>query len=460
MRTNRTLPLMCATVLVLQALVAAINLALPQLAASALHPTGGQLVWIVDTYVLAFAALLIPAGALGDRMGRKGVLIAGLLLFAGANLVSAFAPSVGVLLAGRALAGAGAAMAQPATLALLLHHSRPERRPHAIALWTTFLGLGGMVGNLVAGAVLHWAGWPVLFAVFVPVALLLAAGVALAVPRVPRHPAALDPVGATLLTGGLFALLFGIIEGPERGWGDVAVLGGFAAGLLLITAFSAYAFRTANPLLDPRVFRLPTVRAGALGVGAGFLALFGLFYVNAQFLQEVKGYSTLVTGVAIAPLAVGMGLLSRRAVPLTERFGARRMIGAGLGVIAVGMLALSTATATTPYALYAVYLVVVAAGMAACAPALTGGILAGLPADRAGLGSGINSASREIGAALGVAVIGTVLNSHGALDSPAHLNDGLAVGYRVLAGVLIVLAVTVVAMWPAPAKQEPETATV
>lgn len=448
MKSERlTLLVSCLAVIAMQALVAATNLALPQLAASSLHPRGDQLVWIVDTYVIVFAALLIPAGALGDRLGRKGVLIAGLLLFAAANLVSALAPNVAVLQIGRAVAGAAAALAQPATLALVLNATRPERRPHAIALWTTALGLGGMVGNLVAGIVLRWAGWETLFAIFVPAGLLLAAATALVVPRAPRHDAAADPIGTVLLTGGLFALLYGIIEGPGRGWGDGAVLGGFAAGVLLVAVFTAYAWKADRPVLQPRVFAVPTVRAGALGVGVGFLALFGLFYTNAQFLQDVKGYSTLATGFAILPLAVGLGVVSPRAAALVSRFGARRTIGTGLAMVAAGLLLMSTADAGTPYPLYAVYLFVMAAGIGGCAPALTGGILAGLPSSAGGLGSGLNSASREVGAAVGVAVIGTVLNAHDALGSAASFTAGMAVGYRVLALILAAATVLVTRMW-------------
>ncbi|GLW34445.1 MFS transporter [Actinoplanes regularis] len=450
-RENSTLVLMCLTVLTLQSLVAGINLAIPRFAASDLHAGASDLVWIVDAYVLAFAGLLIPAGALGDRIGRKGVLLAGLALFGAANLISALAPNVAALQAGRALGGVAAALAQPATLALLLHATRPERRPHAIALWTACMGLGGMVGNLVAGAVLEYFDWPALFLTFVPVAVLLVAGVARYVPRAPRHDAPVDPVGTVLLTGGLFALLHGIIEGPEKGWTSALVLGSFAAGLVLLGAFGGHALRSHRPLFDPRVFRIPSVRAGALGVGATFLALFGLFYVNAQFLQNVKGYSTLVTGLAIGPLAIGMGVVSRRAVPLTEKYGPRPVIAAGLAGIVAGLLLLSSVDAGTPYPIYAAYLLLMAAGMGLCAPALTGGILAGLPASSAGLGSGLNSAAREVGAALGVALIGTVLNEHHALRSADDFLAGLTVGYRVLAGLLAAATVAVVATWPSPA---------
>ncbi len=442
-----TLLVSCLAVVALQALVAAINLALPQLAGSDLRPSGGQLVWIVDTYVIVFATLLIPAGALGDRLGRKGVLIVGLLLFAAANLVSAAAPNVAVLQAGRAMAGAGAALAQPATLALVLHATRPQRRPHAIALWTAALGMGGMAGNLVGGVMLRWASWAALFALFAPVGLLLAVAVALVVPRAPRHDATADPIGTVLLTGGLLALLYGIIEGPDRGWGDRAVLGGFGLGLLGVAVFTAYAWKAERALLRPQVFAVPTVWAGTLGVGIGFFALFGLFYTNAQFLQDVKGYSTIATGFAVLPFAVGVAVVSPRTTALVGRFGARRTIGAGLSLIVVGLLLMSTANAGTPYPLYAVYLLVIAVGIGGCAPALTGGIIAGLPATAGGLGSGLNSASREVGAALGVAVIGTVLNAHHALRSPASLTAGMAVGYRVLALTLAAATLLITRMW-------------
>jgi EmrB/QacA subfamily drug resistance transporter len=447
----------CLAVVTLQAIVAGINLALPKLATGSLHPSGSQLVWIVDTYVLVFAALLIPAGALGDRIGRKGVLISGLVLFAVANLISATAPNVAMLQTGRALAGAAAALAQPATLALLLHATRPERRPAAIAMWTAAMGAGGMAGNLIAGTVLRWADWPALFLVFVPAGLLLAAGVALVVPKAPRRDAALDPIGTVLLTGGLFALLYGIIEGPDRGWTSAAVLGGFGAGLLLICGFVAYAVKAAHPVLDPRVFRQASVRAGAIGVGVGFLALFGLFFVNAQFLQTVKGYPTLVTAFAISPAVVGMAIMARRAGALSERFGARRLVGAGLGMIAAGLLLLSTINAQAPYAVYAVYLFVLSLGLGACAAPLTGAVLDGLPAGSAGLGSGINSASRELGAAIGVAVIGTVLNAGHAQRSAHDFTQAMALGYRILALILVLATVAVVAMWPARvATPEPE----
>ncbi|MEV6344716.1 hypothetical protein [Actinoplanes sp. NPDC051851] len=205
------------------------------------------------------------------------------------------------------------------------------------------------------------------------------------------------------------------------------MLGGFGAGALPLVSFTTYALRVRDPLLDPRVLRLPSMRAGALGAGATF---FALLYANAQFLPDVKGYSALLTGVAIGPLAIGTGAVSRRAVPPTLRCGPRRIIATGLGLIVGGLLLLSTVDAGTAYPIHAAHLLPMAAGIGLCAPAPTGGILSGPPAGGVGLGSGLNSAAREVGAALGVAVIGTVLTQHHAPRSADGFLSGLTVGYR------------------------------
>ncbi|WP_202125105.1 MFS transporter [Actinomadura physcomitrii] len=414
-------PLMSACVILVVAMVAAINLSIPKLSASGLHPSATALLWIVDSYVLVFGCLLIPAGAAGDRFGRKGALLAGLGVFAAGCLLSAAAPAVPVLLAGRLVTGVGAALIMPATLSLLMQVTEPARRPQAIAVWTAATGIAGAVGNLAGGAVLEWLPWQSLFLGGALAAGALAALTAWAAPAGERHHADLDVPGAALLTGALFALLFGIIEGSERGWTSAPVLGGFAGAAVLLAVFAAHALRAAHPLLDPRLFAAPALRSGVLGIGAGFFCLFALFFVNAQYLQYAKGYSPLLTGVAIAPLVVGMIVVSRRSVGLAGRFGNRAVITSGLLVIAGGLGLLSLADASTPYPLYAVDLLVMSAGMGLCVPPLSVGVMSALPPGRAGLGSGLNSAAREIGSALGVAVLGTVLTSRFTGALPAAL---------------------------------------
>lgn len=290
--TRPALLVLCACVLVAQGMVAAVNLLIPQLAASTLRPSPGELLWAVDAYVIVFAALLIPAGALGDRYGRKGALLAGLGLFAAGGALSALAQTPAVLIAGRGLCGAGAALIMPATMSVLVHLSPPERRGRALATWTLAAGLGGLAGNVGGGLAGEFLTWRALFWAVVPLGALLAVAVARTVPRTPSRPdAAVDPLGAALLAGALFAVVYGIIEGPAYGWASVRVLTAFGAGAGLLAAFTGHALRAARPLLDPRIFASRKLRAGALGIGTGFFGLFALFFVNAQYLQYAKGFS-------------------------------------------------------------------------------------------------------------------------------------------------------------------------
>ncbi|MCB5166738.1 MFS transporter [Streptomyces bambusae] len=437
---------LCACVLVAQGMVAAVNLLIPQLAASALEPTSTQLLWAVDAYVIVFAALLIPAGAVGDRYGRKGALLGGLALFGAGAAVSALARDPAVLIAGRGICGAGAALIMPATMSVLVHLTPPERRGQALATWTLSAGLGGLAGNVGGGLAGEYLGWRALFWAVVPLAALLALATARLVPRIPRRPEApLDPAGAVLLTGALLAFVHGIIEGPAYGWTSPQVLGSFGAGAVLLALFVRHALRAAHPLFDPRVFGSRRLRAGCLGIGAAFFGLFALFFVNAQYLQYAKGFSPAQTGLAIVPLTVGMALVPKYGARLQDRYGPRLPAALGLALIGSGLLLVSTAGAGTPYPLYAVYLLVLSAGTGLCAPALTLSVVAELPEHQAGLGSGLNTAAREVGAALGVAVVGTVLASRldGTLGDPARaaaFTAAMGEALRVAAAAVLIAA--------------------
>ncbi|MEV5878694.1 MFS transporter [Streptomyces sp. NPDC052101] len=433
-----TLLALCACVLVAQSMVAAINLLIPQLSSSPLHPSHTEILWTVDAYVIVFAGLLIPAGALGDRYGRKGALLAGLTLFAAGAATSALASGPAVLIAGRGLSGAGAALITPATLSILMQLSAPEHRARSMGAWTLSIGLGGAAGNLGGGLAGQFLTWRALFAAMVPLAAVLAAAVAVTVPRTERSARSNpDPLGTLLLTAGLVAVLFGIIEGPAYGWSSARILGAFATGALLIAVFTGHALRSPAPLFDPRVFASARLRASSLGTATGFFGLFALFFVNSQYLQELKGFGAAVTGVAILPLPFGMAVAQR----LATRWAGhpRAVIGTGLTLIGLGLLGVSTADAGTPYAVYACWLLVIAAGTGLSMPALTLGVVTSLPAHQAGLGSGLGTTARETGAALGVAVTGTVLSAHS--DLLHGMGPALrTVGVVVLAATALVMA--------------------
>jgi EmrB/QacA subfamily drug resistance transporter len=403
--------------------VAAVNLAIPALGASKLAPSVSATAWIVDSYTLLFACLLIPAGALGDRFGRKPAMLWGLAAFALGSAIAAVAPSVGVLMAGRALSGVGAATVLPATLAVALNMVEPSQRPRTVALWAGLTGIGGVLGNLGGGLAVQLGGWRALFWAAVPIAALAGAVIAVGVRRQTPHRDPVDAGGALLLTVGSVALLYAIIDGPVDGWGSASVLGGFLAALLLLCGFVGYETRRARPMLDPRLFALPGVRAGALGITALFFAMFGLFYVNAQYLQDAKGYSPLLTGVCILPLALVMPVASARSVSLAKRFGARRTVVGGLLCVVAGLGLLSFATAATPYALYGALLALTGVGCGLSMAPLSGLMVHALPSSHAGVGSGLNGTTRELGSALGVAVLSTVLTERFSSHLPGALRE-------------------------------------
>ncbi|MFC1410724.1 MFS transporter [Streptacidiphilus sp. N1-12] len=401
--------------------VAAINLAVPMLAGSALHPSASALVWIVDTYVIFFACLVIPGGAAGDRFGRKGVLLAGLALFAVGAVVSAAAPNVALLLVGRAVTGVGAAAVLPNTLAVLLHAVPTERKGATIATWASMTGIGGVVGNVGGGAILTGGSWRWLFAATVPIALLLAALVGRVSPVSARHARRLDPLGAVLLVGASVALLLGIVQGPEAGWGSAVVVAGFACSAVLFTLWTIVELRVEHPLLDPRLFRVPGLRSACLGMTTVFFGMFALFYVNASFLQYGMGFGVLRTGLGIIPLTVPIILGARQVGRLSQRLGLETTVALAFVFVGGGLLGLSTSGPQTPYIGYAAWLVVTGVGVTLALPTLSGAIAGSLPPDQAGVGAGLQATTREFGSALGVAVIGTVLTSRFVAALPADI---------------------------------------
>jgi MFS family permease len=402
-------------------MVSALNLGIPLLSASDLHPSAEAVVWVVDGYVAVFACLLIPAGALADRLGRKGTLLAGMSVFGLGAALCALAPTTGVLIAGRMLSGLGAAAVLPSTLALLLAPvpaaggSRRaldgHRRSRRIAAWSSMTGLAAVLGNVGGGAALQTGSWRVLFAAAVPLTGAAVVVAALAAPRVPRHAGRPDPVGAGLLTAGVLALLFAVIAAPRYGWLAAPVVAAAALAVLLLAGWVWHGSRARSPLLDPRILAAPAVRAGALGMALTFVGMFAVMYLNGQFLQYVRGFSVLGSGLRLLPMAAALYLAPRAGVALTRRYGRRAGVGAGLLVLVAGLAVVGNLDAHTGYPGYVLGVVLVAAGCGLAGPVLSEVMVTALPASAAGTGSGLQSLTRELGSAIGVAVAGSLITA-------------------------------------------------
>jgi EmrB/QacA subfamily drug resistance transporter len=390
---------------------ASLNVALPTLVKD-LHASSSSLQWIVDAYSLVFAGLLLTAGALGDRYGRRLSLNLGLLIFGAASGLAALAGSSGQLIAARAVMGVGAALVMPATLSVLAHVFPPAERAKAIAIWAGFAGVGAGIGGVTSGWLLQHFWWGSIFLTNVAVvALALVAGAFLVPSSREEQHRALDPLGALLSIAGLGALIYAIIEAPGRGWGSLSTVGSFVGAALLLAAFSAWELRATEPMLDLRFFRNPRFTAAASTITLIFFVMFGMIFVLTQYLQAVLGYSPLQAGVRVLPWALVYMLSAPRSARLVVRFGQRRVVSSGLGVVAGGLFLLSRSGIHANYPLLALALVITAAGMGMVTAPSTGAIVSSLPLDKAGVGSAVNDTTRELGGALGVAVIGSILAS-------------------------------------------------
>lgn len=400
----------CVTLVV--GTVSAVNLALPTLAASALHPSPEGLLWVVDGYVTVFACLLLPTGALADRVGRKGTLLAGLAVFVLGALLCALAPSTPVLIAGRTVGGAGAAAVLPTTLALLVEGQVGAGRRRAVAGWAAMTGSAAVAGNTVGGAAVELGGWRALFLVLVPLGVAAFAVSAKVAPTPERVHRPLPLASTALLTVGVFAVVYAVVDSAGHGPGSPPVLAAAALGLLALAGWTAHALRAPAPLLDPRLLVLPGVAVATVAMAVLFLGMFGLFYVNGQYMQYVKGYGPLEAGLRLLPMA-GALLAGPRCSSWAEgRWGARWTVCAGLLVMAAGLGTVGTVSATSGYGRYALGAVLTALGCATATPPLSHTLMAALPVRRAATGASLQSLAREAGSALGVALTGSLL-AHG-----------------------------------------------
>ena len=411
------LGVMCLSLVMVVMAVSGLNVALPSMQRD-LDADQTDLQWIVDSYAIVFAGLLLSAGAMGDRFGRKLALMGGLAVFAAGSLVGVLADSSSLVIVSRAISGIGAAFVMPATLSLITVVFPPQERGKAIAIWAGFAGAGGALGPLVVGFLLtgwwifpsFW--WGSAFVVNVITSIGVLAVVAVFAPRTRDDEATpLDPVGAVLSLVGIAALLFGIIEGPERGWSSGLVIAGFVIGGTLLSAFLVWELRTRYPMLPLSFFRDRGFSTGTAIITFGFLVMFGFFFLITLYFQFVKGYSPLRAGVATLPFPITMILVSPRSDGFVKRFGLNAVVATGFGSMAAGFVLLGFVGPETSYALIAPMFVLLAAGMAVTIAPATGAIMVSVPLNKAGVGSAVNDTTREFGGALGIAVLGSIVAS-------------------------------------------------
>ncbi|MEU5950912.1 MFS transporter [Streptomyces sp. NPDC047525] len=421
-RRRRTILIaVCIALMAVIASVSGLNVAQPDLAVS-FGASQSTILWIINIYTLSLAALLLPLGALGDRWGRKPMLLAGLALFGVANVVAGLAPSAEVMLAARLFSGVGAAMIMPITLAVITSTFPKEERGRAIGVWTGVAGGGGILGMFLSAALVDVANWRWLFVL--PVALV-AVALAMALRSVPnsreksRH--AFDTVGALTSVVAVVGLIFVLQEGPERGWTAPVTLLGLAAGVIAAVGFVAWELRRGDAaLLDVRLFGERSLAGGSVTLLAVFGVQAGIFVVLFPFLQAVLGWSGLLSTLALMPMAVLMMMASGLAPKLAARIGARSTMAAGILLAGVG-LALMAAFVSVDGGYLSVLpgMLAMGTGMGLSMTPSTEAITGSLPRERQGVASALNDVTREFGTALGVALLGALLSSgyRSAIDS-------------------------------------------
>jgi EmrB/QacA subfamily drug resistance transporter len=435
-RRWQILAVLCVSLFVIVMDNTIVNVALPTLARE-LDAGTSSLQWIVDAYTLVFAGLLLAAGGLGDRFGRKGALLAGLALFGAFSAAGAFASSTGQLISARAVMGVGAALIFPTTLAIVVNvFTEPRERAAAIGIWTAIAGVGVALGPISGGWLLEHFSWGSVFLVNVPVTVAGIVGTLVLVPRSrdPRAPR-LDLPGLALSITGVTLLVWSLIEAPSHGWISATTIGGITGAAVLLAVFAWWELRTPAPLLDVNLFRNMRFTAASLAITLGFFALFGFIFLVTQYLQLVKGYSALQAGVRTLPFAIAMVVAAVSSPKVVQRIGTKLVVAAGLALMAGGFAIASTNDASTSHSVIASAMVLMGFGLGSAAAPATESILASLPREKAGVGSAVNDTTREVGGTLGVAVLGSIMASvYGGRILDALSGTPLPAGLRAAAG--------------------------
>jgi EmrB/QacA subfamily drug resistance transporter len=398
-----------------------------------------QLGWFVNAYTLSFAVLLLPGAALGDRFGRRRVFELGLALFTLASAAAALAPGSGALVAARAVQGAGAALVLPLSLTLLATAFPAERRGLALGIWSGISGLAVALGPLVGGAVVDGISWQWIFWLNVPLGLIVlpTARAFLAESHGPRER--LDPLGLVLATGGLLGIVWGVVRGNGSGWSSGEILAALAGGGVLLVAFIVWESRTSTPMLPLRLFRSRAFSATNLVSLTMSFGIFGSIFLLAQFLQTVQGYSAFDAGLRTLPWTLMPMFVAPVAGALSERIGGRPLMALGLALQSIAMVWLALiASVDVAYGRLVLPFVLAGTGMALVFAPVANVLLASVRPEEQGKASGANNAIREVGGALGVAVLASVFAGTGSYHSGQTFVAGLVPAVWTGAGVLAV----------------------
>jgi EmrB/QacA subfamily drug resistance transporter len=403
-----TMVVACLGVTLVIASMVALNTALGDIAV-ATSATQSQLTWIVDCYSVTLACLLLPAGAIGDRYGRRGAFLIGLGTFAIASLASTVFTTPLQLIAARGVAGVGAAFIMPATLSLLTANYRDDERAKATGIWAGVAGCGAVIGMLGSGTLLHFWSWRSIFWAFAGFAALIFVLACSVSSSRDEKATPLDWPGAGLIAAAVAVFVFGLLEAPTRGWSHPLVYGPMSAGIVLAVAFGFVEMRRRHPLLDVRLFRRPDFVTGSATITIFFMAMLGFFFVMMQHIQLVMGYSPLQTAFALSPLMVPMLTLTVLSQWYLPRMGLRLVVFIGLLLISAGFLWMRGLHVDSPYWDMMWPLLVMSTGIGFCTAPSTLAIMTAVPDEKQGVASAVNDTTREVGAALGIALAGSIL---------------------------------------------------
>jgi EmrB/QacA subfamily drug resistance transporter len=378
-----------------------------------LHASSSELEWVVDSYTLLFAGLLLLGGAVGDRYGRHLTLPAGLVVFGAGSIFAALSSNATELIAARAVMGSGAALVMPATLSILSGvFPDPVQRTKAIGIWSAVSGLGVAVGPTLGGLLLERCGWHSIFLINLPViAVALVAGHTLIPASRAPQPPRLDLRGASLSVAGLSALTYTLIQAPDNGWASPVTIASGAVAVTLLAAFALTQLRSSAPMVDLRLFRNPRFAGASLGVTALFFALTAATYALTQIYQFVLGYSPLQAGLRSLPSALMVAILSPIGPRIAAKTGPRAPIATGLALATGGIMLYTTASSDSGFLHYVLAMSIIGSGIGLAMAPATQSIMSTLPPAKAGVGAAINDTTRNLGSVLGIAVVGSIVAS-------------------------------------------------